>query len=130
MYSEQSKNIASDILEDPAPKKRKLEHDLLGLEKFYEDDSTLDNYEKEFEQYSKASRAPFKTNILNWWKMHQKAYPTLAGLARDVLSIPATSVPIERVFSQGSLTMTKTRCSLKDGSLRNLMCINSWARSS
>jgi len=32
---------------------------------------------------------------LGWWKAHAREYPTLARMARDILSIPVTSVPVE-----------------------------------
>ena len=39
-------------------------------------------------------------DILQWWRMHADEYPVLARMAYDILSIPATSAEIERVFSQ------------------------------
>jgi len=33
-----------------------------------------------------------------WWKVHASEYPTVARMARDILSIPVTSVPVERLF--------------------------------
>ena len=38
-------------------------------------------------------------DLLQWWKVKQNAYPSLAKLARNYLAIPATSVPSESVFS-------------------------------
>jgi len=38
---------------------------------------------------------------LSWWKVHATEYPTLARMARDILSIPLTSVAVERVFGGG-----------------------------
>ncbi|CAB5136895.1 unnamed protein product [Rhizophagus irregularis] len=42
--------------------------------------------------------APGKTDILMWWKLHEIEYPNLSKMARDYLSIPATSAPVERIF--------------------------------
>jgi len=36
---------------------------------------------------------------LSWCKVHATEYPMLARMARDILSIPLTSVAVERVFS-------------------------------
>jgi hypothetical protein len=36
---------------------------------------------------------------LAWWKTQAETYPRLTALARNVLAIPATSTPAERVFS-------------------------------
>ncbi|GBC53601.2 ribonuclease H-like protein [Rhizophagus irregularis DAOM 181602=DAOM 197198] len=46
--------------------------------------------------------APGKTDILMWWKLHEIEYPNLSKMARDYLSIPATSAPMERIFSGGT----------------------------
>ncbi|CAB4445822.1 unnamed protein product [Rhizophagus irregularis] len=51
-------------------------------------------------------------NILEWWKLNEPQYPYLAVIARDYLTIPATSVPVERAFSSGTDLVTQKRCSL------------------
>ena len=38
-------------------------------------------------------------NSLWFWRAKQTAYPNLSKLAKKILAIPATSAPIERVFS-------------------------------
>ena len=37
---------------------------------------------------------------LEWWPRHQTSLPKLARMAFDILSIPATSCEVERVFSR------------------------------
>jgi hypothetical protein len=54
------------------------------------------------------------------------AYPSLARMAYDMLSIPASSTSVERLFSVGSLVVTKRRNRLSAESIRYLMCINKW----
>ena len=36
-----------------------------------------------------------------FWRKHQKLWPEFASLAKLILSIPATSAPVERIFSVG-----------------------------
>ena len=41
-----------------------------------------------------------RESLLDFWRVRSTDYPTLASLARRVFSVPATSAPVERVFSQ------------------------------
>ena len=43
-------------------------------------------------------------------------------MARDYLAIPATSAPIERVFSGGTDLVAQRRCSLKGETIHEAMC--------
>ena len=38
-------------------------------------------------------------DILDFWVQHEQIYPDIANIAFDVLTIPASSAPVERVFS-------------------------------
>ena len=42
-------------------------------------------------------------SCLKFWKEHAILYPELSILAFQVLCVPATSAPVERVFSQSGL---------------------------
>ena len=49
---------------------------------------------------------------LSWWKEKELRFPHLAELARRFLGIPATSAPVERLFSTAGLTIAKDRARL------------------
>jgi hypothetical protein len=49
---------------------------------------------------------------LEWWAQHEGKYPILSSLARNVLCIPATSAPTERLFSYAGLTIADNRTNL------------------
>ncbi|CAG8761560.1 7427_t:CDS:2, partial [Funneliformis caledonium] len=49
---------------------------------------------------------------------HKETYSQLASMAQDFLSIPGTSVPVERIFSGGVDLITKKRSSLNQESIK------------
>ena len=49
---------------------------------------------------------------MEWWKMHNSQFPTIAILARKYLAIPASSAPSERVFSRAKLIQERQRWNL------------------
>lgn len=68
---------------------------------------SLDNYQTWKQRDEKPS------NPLDWWRENEMKYPLLSSIAKRYLSIPATSAPIERLFSQMGLIITKKRSCLR-----------------
>lgn len=66
----------------------------------------------EVERYKSSPDLDLEDDPLQWWKINSNVYPRLAQLALKYLTIPATSVPSERVFSRGGNIITDTRGSL------------------
>ena len=58
--------------------------------------------------------------------MHELQYPHLTKMAKDYLAIPASSVPVERIFSGDADLITQTRCRLSANTIRYCMCLKSW----
>ena len=48
---------------------------------------------------SEASTLPEDADVLDFWVQHKQVYPDMADVAFDILTIPASSAPIKRVFS-------------------------------
>ena len=72
--------------------------------------SSVHTPEGELESFVKEAQGS-DTNPLVWWKANQGRYPHLVKLAKQLLCIPATSVPSERVFSvSGTITSAKRNC--------------------
>ncbi|KJA19575.1 hypothetical protein HYPSUDRAFT_122396, partial [Hypholoma sublateritium FD-334 SS-4] len=53
-------------------------------------------------------------------------YPGLSPMALDYLSIPATSVNVERTFSRGQLILPYVRNRLSAQSTHAQLCVGNW----
>ncbi|GLB44048.1 hypothetical protein LshimejAT787_1502320 [Lyophyllum shimeji] len=49
-------------------------------------------------------------DVILWWVERRAMYPRLSRMALDYLTIPATSVEVERVFSRGRLLLSHYYC--------------------
>lgn len=67
--------------------------------------------------------------LLTWWKCHELEYPYLSKMARDYLAVAGSGVPVERLFSLGSDTISDDRYSLSSDHIRMLMCLKCWLKS-
>lgn len=65
-----------------------------------------------------------KEDPLIWWKDRQKIYPWLSILARKYLSIVATSVPCERIFSKAGQVITERRNRLKSTNVEKILFLH------
>ena len=63
---------------------------------------------------------------LLWWQAHASEFPILCEMARDYLTIQATSVAFEQAFSVAANTITKTRNRLLPETVRACLCMKSW----
>ena len=70
------------------------------------------NGEEEYERYFNAPLAAENTDPLLFWQSNCFNYPVLSLMAKDYLTIQASSVPSERAFSSGTDLVTADRCSL------------------
>ena len=68
----------------------------------------------DIQRYLASSCLPIRTNPATYWKENGNEYPSLAPVARDYLSIPSSSAPVERLFSIAGKLFTPARCRLKD----------------
>ncbi|CAG8548938.1 195_t:CDS:2 [Cetraspora pellucida] len=63
---------------------------------------------------------------LEWWKVYKIQFPILSAMAHDYLTIQATSVLCEQVFSIAGLTISKVRNRLDPETAWALLCLKSW----
>ncbi|CAL8993402.1 unnamed protein product [Prunus brigantina] len=65
-------------------------------------------------------------DVLFWWQMEHFHYPILSNLARDVLTIPISTVASESAFSVGGRVLDQYRSSLLPEIVQALLCTRDW----
>lgn len=66
-------------------------------------------------------RAPFETNVLEYWNKSCDKDKDMRQIVEAVLAVPATQVSVERSFSALSTILTKLRSKLSKKSLSNIL---------
>ena len=87
-------------------------------------DVDVDSVEAELNAYTRVQQVPLDTDPLMWWKQHVQEFPRLARMARQHLTVPATSASPERLFSSVGLVKSDLWGSLLDRTLIDVM----WAK--
>nr|XP_028957518.1 zinc finger BED domain-containing protein RICESLEEPER 2-like [Malus domestica] len=65
-------------------------------------------------------------DVLSWWQMERFHYPILSQLARDVLTIPISTVASESAFSIGGKVLDQYRTLLLPDTIQALLCTRDW----
>ncbi|TXG48371.1 hypothetical protein EZV62_027665 [Acer yangbiense] len=87
------------------------------LEKYLAIDFTFSLTLEDLEQF----------NVLAWWKMHEKGFPVLSILARDLLTLPMSTLVSESVFKTGNhRVLNMERSMLPVEIVESLLCIKDW----
>ena len=127
--SPEEESISSDLSLSPTSLLRKKVR--AKYQKTYSDkakDSLRTPIEKDLDKYEQYSLAPSDVDILQWWKKHEEVLPILSQIAKQVLSIPASSAKSERVFSTGGNIVTKKRNRLNPKLVETLIIIKENAK--
>ncbi|XP_027066767.1 zinc finger BED domain-containing protein DAYSLEEPER [Coffea arabica] len=102
----------------------------LGLTDFdvYIMETTSQQSKSELDQYLEESLLPrvHEFDVVGWWKLNRMKYPTLSKMARDILSIPVSTVPVGSVFDTVGKEMDRYRCSLRPETVEALICAKDW----
>jgi len=67
-------------------------------------------------------------NAIAWWHERRSLYPRLSRMALDYLTIPPTSIDVERFFSRGRLLLSHTRSRLSVHTTAAILCLGHWSR--
>ncbi|KAH9687240.1 putative AC transposase [Citrus sinensis] len=70
-----------------------------------------------------------KLNVLLWWRVNGSRYPILEKIARDVLSVPVSTMASEFAFSTGRRIIDEYRSSLTLAMVEALICTKNWLQS-
>ena len=88
--------------------------------------SELDIYLTEMPDRQPAGGTTF--DVLQWWKGNQSKFPILSMMARDILSIPVTTVASESTFSAGKRVIDAKRASMNTETVEILLCGGDWVK--
>ncbi|XP_026378640.1 zinc finger BED domain-containing protein RICESLEEPER 2-like [Papaver somniferum] len=69
-------------------------------------------------------------DVLCWWKGKVQTYHAFAIMARDILTVPITSVPSECAFSTAKRVLDAFRSSMKPKTVECLICAQDWLKNS
>lgn len=82
------------------------------------------NISKEISSYFQLPKISYEQDPIKWWSLNNSMFPILAVTAKKLLSVQATSVASERVFSRAGNIITDTRASLTDDHCSQLIFLS------
>ena len=79
---------------------------------------------EDIDRYLYSPCQPMETDPAKFWKENENEYgQSLSRMAKEILSIPSSSAPVERLFSIAGKVFTPSRCRLQDSRFEQLMFI-------
>ena len=96
----------SDTVCEPSHKRIRL------MDSDSDTDEAAESTAEEFARFKAEKKLSDGENPLMWWKTNEHRFPRLSQLAKNVLCVPATSVPSEKLFSSAGYIVNKRRASL------------------
>uniref|UniRef100_A0A0A0LYS2 BED-type domain-containing protein n=1 Tax=Cucumis sativus TaxID=3659 RepID=A0A0A0LYS2_CUCSA len=91
-------------------------------------ETTSQQMKSELDRYLEDSLLPRVQDfdLLGWWKLNKFKYPTLSKMARDILSIPVSTLPPDSVFITRRKKMDQYRSSLRPETVEAMICSKDW----
>ena len=118
--------VSENEMKSPAVKAPKLDDDFfsfMGSESYNSNASETTGAESEVKDYLKQPCTHRSSDPLKYWKGQQSNFPVLSTLAARYLTIPASSAPVEWLFSIAGKVFRPERCLMKDSTFERLMMI-------
>ncbi|XP_020264106.1 zinc finger BED domain-containing protein RICESLEEPER 2-like [Asparagus officinalis] len=120
MAGSSSKEAFGDVRDD----------EMLEFEQFESQVVSVSRTNSELEEYLDEKILSWKKNeklnVLEYWKVESEKRPQLSMMARDILSIPITSVASESAFSIAGRVLDKYRNRLLPENAEAQICLGSW----
>ncbi|KAK2658722.1 hypothetical protein Ddye_005255 [Dipteronia dyeriana] len=69
-----------------------------------------------------------KFDILHWWREHQKHFPILSIIAKQILAIPISTVAVKQEFSAGGNILDARWSLLSPESIKVQVCVDDWTK--
>ena len=105
---------------EPPPKKPKVLFDFMAEPEPTHGCSNVEDIDR----YLSSPCQPMETDPAKFWKENENEYgQSLLRMAKEILSIPSSSAPVERLFSIAGKVFTPSRCRLQDSRFEQLMFI-------
>ncbi|CAN0878935.1 Zinc finger BED domain-containing protein DAYSLEEPER [Linum grandiflorum] len=99
-----------------------------GLCQLFDEYSTLDKSEIVRYLAEGLDGSSSELDVLEWWSENNGKYPTLSRMARDILSIPVSTVGSQFVYSTTAMPreLSLRMSSVKPETLEALVCTKDW----
>lgn len=103
---------------------KKFKYDLIMKHAKVNQSSSGNILRQEYQKYKELEVSPADHEVLDWWKINEKVFPSLAALAKIILAIPATSAPSERNFSYAGILISNKRSQLAPTKVEKILFIH------
>ncbi|KAM0001748.1 putative HAT dimerization domain, ribonuclease H-like superfamily, hAT-like transposase, RNase-H [Helianthus debilis subsp. tardiflorus] len=127
-YNIQSRAMHDSLIPESSNVSGNMLDELDGFDTFQSQYKVVDNEKSQLTLYLEEPSVDRKVelDVLQYWKDNQVRYPKLAVMARDILSIPITTVASDSSFSIGGRVLSKYRTSLLSSNVEALLCTRDW----
>lgn len=124
-YTHSANRAPSDeVLGSPEIKRLRLNYRQRALEA---SGARLSGIQEQWTHYIGIELPNNEINPVEFWEnsANVAAMPSLSQLAKHVLCIPATSSPVERIFSHGGVVQRSHRATMSDANLEQILVLKS-----
>ncbi|KAL1569306.1 hypothetical protein AAHA92_00798 [Salvia divinorum] len=90
--------------------------------------SELDIYYESRFSFNDEGPTPAQIDVLDWWGTHEKDFPILASMAKEIFSVPASTVAVESAFSVGACVLDERRSNLSARNMEAVMLLDDWCK--